>query len=38
MGYTIELLDIFCTALKFCAEKNASLERLSLRDLQQAVL
>jgi hypothetical protein len=24
--------------LKFCAENNASLERLSLKDLQQAIL
>ena len=38
LGCTVELLDIFCNALKFCAEKNASLEKLSLRDLQQAVL
>jgi hypothetical protein len=37
-GCTAELVDVFCDALKFCAEKNASLEKLSLRDLQQAVL
>jgi hypothetical protein len=37
-GCTVELIDIFCEALKFCADNNASLQNLSLRDLQQAVL
>jgi len=37
-GCKVELVDIFCDALKFCAENNASLERLSLKDLQQAIL
>jgi hypothetical protein len=37
-GCKVELIDIFCEALKFCADNNASLQQLSLRDLQQAVL
>jgi hypothetical protein len=37
-GCKVELIDIFCDALKFCADKNASLQTLSLRDLQQAIL
>ena len=37
-GCKVELIDIFCDALKFCADNNASLQKLCLRDLQQAVL
>jgi len=37
-GCTIELVDIFCKALRFCAENSDELQKLSLRDLQQTVL
>lgn len=37
-GCKIELMDIFCGALKFCADNHASLQELSLEDLQKAVL
>lgn len=37
-GCQIELMDIFCGALKFCADNHANLQELSLEDLQKAVL
>ena len=37
-GSNIELIDIYVDALRFLAEKHEDLERLSLDDLQKAVM
>ena len=37
-GSSIELIDVYCNALKFCADNNENLHKLSLGDLQKAVM
>ena len=37
-GSRIELIDVYCDALKFCADNNADLHKLSLADSQKAVM
>lgn len=37
-GSSIELIDVYCNALNFCADNNEGLHKLSLRDLQKAVM
>lgn len=37
-GSTIELIDVYCNALKFCAENHADLQELSFGDLQEAIM
>jgi hypothetical protein len=37
-GSRIELIDVYCDALKFCADNNADLHKLSLADLQKAIM
>jgi hypothetical protein len=37
-GSSIELIDVYCNALNFCAENNADLHRLSFKDLQEAIM
>lgn len=37
-GSKVKLIDIFSDTLKFCAENNDGLHKLSLDDLRKAVL
>jgi hypothetical protein len=37
-GSKIDLIDVYCNALKFCADNNEGLQKLSLRDLQKAIM
>lgn len=37
-GSSIELIDVYCDALKFCADNNAALHKLLLADLQESIM
>lgn len=37
-GSSIELIDVYCDALKFCADNNKDLHQLTFGDLQKAVM
>jgi hypothetical protein len=37
-GSSVELIDVYCNALEFCAKNGADLHKLSLGDLQDAIM
>jgi hypothetical protein len=37
-GSSVELIDVYCNALEFCAKNSAELHKLSLGDLQDAIM
>jgi hypothetical protein len=37
-GSSVELIDVYCDALEFCAENHANLHKLSFEDLQKGVM